>query len=800
MNLDRKKLLGVLLIAMMALVVGCSSTPQEKRQKFIAKGNTLFTQGKYLKASLEFRNAIQSDPEYPESYYLAGQAEFNQGKMQEAYGFFMKTVERQADHAGANLQLGKIFLAAREFAKAREKVELTLNKEPDNHQALLLQGAILLGEHHADKAKELLEKLLPRNEKEVDLYMLLATAYRQLGNLAATEAILQKGAAKNPQSIGLCLALANVYSEQKQPRKVEEMLKKVVALEPAKSEHVIRLATFMWNEGRKPDADAMLQGILTKEKENTAIWAEVAAFYLSRKELEKGRQLLLSGLQLNKKSFRLRFLLKESFLAQGEVGKAIAVLQECLTLDQDNPAYVVAQRGLAELYFRLGNVDEAENHVAAVLKKSPNDVDGHLLKGAILVLKGEFEQAIAEYRVVMQARPKDILLYPRLADVLVRNRQNNLAIDMLKQGLQVAPNSVEVHRALARLYVIEEKPKDAESQLQKMVALKPEDLAAQIDLADFYLATGGQAKAMQIYKMVIAKAPTNPLGYLKLGNLYAMAKQGHEAAATVAAGLAANPENNFLLEHGVRLCVQVGRIEEALALTEQRLRRHSEDVLAYNLQGEIHSAKKDLASAEQDYRKAMTLDGDLPETAVLLARILVLAGKGEKAIGETENLLVAASSSPSLFILLAELYGQTKRHDKALAVYDRALRKYPDNWFIMNNIAYLIADGQNPKSQDLTKAESLAKKAQLLAPGNMAVLDTLGWLYFKMGKMVQARFALTLALTSTPNNPVFNYHLSMVLLKDGKKEEAKSLLEKAVRSPGSFDERDAAEKILKGLS
>lgn len=800
MNFERKKLLCVLLIAMMILVVGCSSTPQEKRRKFITKGNALFSQEKYVQALLEFRNAIKVDPEDPESYYLAGQAELNQGKMQNAYGFFLKTVERQADHSGANLQMGKLLLAGREFVKAREKAELVLRKEPDNQQALLLQGGILLGERKTEQAIVLLEKLLPRNEKDVELYTLLAMAYRQLGDLASTENILQKGAANNPRSIHLYLSLANCYSEQKQPEKVEGMLKKVVALEPDKPEHVFRLAAFLWHEGRKADADTLLQGIAAKEKDKEERWAEVAAFYLSRQQVDKGRELLLAGLRQNKKSFRLRFLLKEAYLAQGDVGKAIAVLGECLTLDQDNPAYMLAQRGLAELYYRLGNVEEAERYVAVVLKESPNDIDGHLLKGAILALKGEFDQAIAEYRVVMQARPEDIQLYPRLAEIYARNRQNNLAIDMLKQGLQVAPDAPEVHRALAMLYVLEKKPKDAEAQLQKMVDLKPDDLAARIDLADFYSANHDHAKAIQIYKLVIAKAPNKPLGYLKLSNLYAMDKQGSEAAATAVAGLAANPGNNFLLEHCVKLYVRQGRTGEALALTEQRLSRHPGDVFAYTLRGEIHSAKKDLVSAEQDFRKAMELDADQPETALRLASILVLAGKGEKAIGDTEKLLATPSSSPALYVLLAELYEQTKRHDQALIVYDRALRKYPEHWFFMNNIAYYIADGQNPKTQDLTKAESLVKKAQLLAPGNMAVLDTLGWLSFKMGKTVQARAVLTMALAGNQDNPVFSYHLGMVLLQEGKKEEARNLFERAVRSPGSFGERDEAEKILKGLT
>lgn len=800
MRFERKSLLCVLLMAMMILMVGCGSTPQEKREKFIAKGNGLFAQGKYVKAVLEFRNAIQADPEYPESYYLAGQGELNQGKAQSAYGFFTQTVGKQPDHAGANLQLGKLFFANREYAKAREKAELVLRKEPGNQQAFLLQGAILLGEGKADQARELLEKLLPRNEKEVDLYLLLATTYQQLDDLAAKEAILQKGLAKNPKSVPLCLALANVYSERKQPGKVEEILKNIMVLEPGKPEHIERLASFLWHEGRKAEADGLLQGILEKDQENEQRWAEVAAFYLSRQQVDKGKQLLLAGLQQNKKSFRLRFLQKEVFLTQGEVGKAIGVLQECLALDQDNPAYVLAQRGLAELFFRVGNVEEAETYVAAVLKKSPNDVDGHLLKGAILVLKGEYDQAIAEYRVVLRERPKDITLYPRLADALVRNRQNSLAIDTLKQGLQVAPDAPELHRALARLYLIEKKPKDAEAALQKMVDTHPDDLTAKIELANFYSANDGQAKAVQLYKAVIAKAPAHPLGYLRLSSLQARDKQWNEALATVSVGLAAQPENNFLLEQGVRLYGQMGRLPEALALTEKRLSRHPDDAFAYNLQGEIHLEGKDFAAAEQDYRKSMELAPGAPETAVRLAHVLTLAGKGDKAIAETEKSLAAPSASVSMFILLAELHEQAHRRDQALAVYERALLKYPENWFILNNLAYFLADGQKATGKDFSKAETLAKKAQLLAPGNAAVLDTFGWTSFKLGKTVQARAALAMALAANPENPVFNYHMGMILLKDGKKEEAKSLLEKVVRSPENFGERNEAEKILKGLT
>ncbi len=307
-----------------------------------------------------------------------------------------------------------------------------------------------------------------------------------LAILPRLKGLLQKGLAENPKSIQLHIGLANLYLEQKQPEKVEETLKKIIALEPDKAEHVERLASYLWHEGRKDYADTLLQVIVAKEKDNEQTLGSRLPPSISPERRGKAQQVVLDGLQQNPKSFRLRFLLQENYLARGETRKAIAILQECLTLDQDDPAFVLAQRRLAEIYYRVGNVEEAEKLVAAVLEKSPNDVDGHLLKGGILVLKGEFDLAIAEYRIVLQDRPKDIGLYTKMADAFVRNQQNSLARDMLKQGLQVDPKALELHRALARLYILEKKVQDAEAQLQKMVDLHPDDPGAKIELADFY--------------------------------------------------------------------------------------------------------------------------------------------------------------------------------------------------------------------------------------------------------------------------------------------------------------------------
>ncbi|MCP4671255.1 MAG: hypothetical protein GY857_08105, partial [Desulfobacula sp.] len=59
----RRILFFVLILTLFVLVQGCSS-PEDKKQAFLDKGNQLFEQKDFVKAKLEYKNAIQIDPKF----------------------------------------------------------------------------------------------------------------------------------------------------------------------------------------------------------------------------------------------------------------------------------------------------------------------------------------------------------------------------------------------------------------------------------------------------------------------------------------------------------------------------------------------------------------------------------------------------------------------------------------------------------------------------------------------------------------------------------------------------------------
>lgn len=794
----RKKSAWWVVLIMVLMLGGCSS-PAEKKQKFMNKGTAFYEQGDYVKALLEVRNAITIDPEYAEAYYLAAQISLKQGKAQDAFNFYRKTVEKQPDHAGANLELGRFFLANRELAMAREKADLVLAKEPDNMQAQLFQGALLLAEDKAGEAKELLEGLLSRGAGEANLYMLLAAVYHKLNEGEKAQAVLEQGAAANPQSVALHMALIDYYVKNRQVERVEPELQQICAIEPDKPEHVLRLAAYYWQMKRQAEAEALIQGLVEKHQDKEKMYNDAAQFYLTRHAPEQAEKLLLAGLAGHPKSFGLRLLLKDVYVSQQKLDKAIAVLRECLAMGEENADYVAAQRGLAELYYRLGSIDEAEEYVAEALKKSPQDLDSHLLNANLLQLKGELELAIAEYRVVLQGRPNAIPVFMQLAEAYSLNRQLSLARETLQQALKIEDESPQVLAAMARLAVLQQEYPEAEALLQRIVRKQPDNPGAMADLADFYLAHEKLEKAFPLYQQIVDQAPTNAHAYLKLAAFHVREKKLDKAVATVASGLNRLPDSALLLEYYVRLAIERQRPEEARPMIEERLRNRPQDILAHILSGAVATAAKDYPAAEQAYRKAMALDENRPDSAASLAHLLVLEGKGEKGVAEAEQRLAEPPRTIGAYLLLGSLYEEMKESGKAITVYERAVADYPENWIMHNNLAYLMSE-HAASPAELDRALELAKKAQLLDPENAAVLDTVGWIYYKKGKMSQAQAALSLVTGRNQNNPVFQYHLGMVLAKMGKTEEARERLKLAVDSKQPFSGKEEAARALRELN
>ena len=98
---------------------------------------------------------------------------------------------------------------------------------------------------------------------------------------------------------------------------------------------------------------------------------------------------------------------------------------------------------------------------------------------------------------------------------------------------------------------------------------------------------------------------------------------------------------------------------------------------------------------------------------------------------------------------------------------------------------------------DLQLAETLVEK--LKESDQSVFLDTIGWVYYKLGDAEKAVQYLVQAVEKRPEINVFNYHLGMAYKLSGDKAQAKTYLEKSLADNKEFTQKELAEAALKDL-
>jgi len=116
----KQKITLLFILCLMCSLLACGS-PEEKKVKFFSKGISLYGQGDYTKARLEFKNALQIDPTYADAWHMLGMMDMKEGKLKKAFKRLSRAVELDPANLGAQLSLGRLYLVDKNPEQTKEK-------------------------------------------------------------------------------------------------------------------------------------------------------------------------------------------------------------------------------------------------------------------------------------------------------------------------------------------------------------------------------------------------------------------------------------------------------------------------------------------------------------------------------------------------------------------------------------------------------------------------------------------------------------------------------------------------------
>src|ERR1700679_2246480 len=210
---QRGLLWGMTLFVAAALLGGCHTDPNVRKQKYFESGKRYSAEGKYREAAIQFSNALKMAQPYVRLVQYAP-----------AHSELMRTVDLQPTNYKARLDLGNLLLAARRTDDAAQQANIVLAAEPNPPDVHALLSAIDLRRGLKDEALAEIQKALELEPSRAAFHEDLALL--EVGDpskATSTEDELKESIKLDPKSVNAKLLLAAFYMRNGRWHEAEQM-------------------------------------------------------------------------------------------------------------------------------------------------------------------------------------------------------------------------------------------------------------------------------------------------------------------------------------------------------------------------------------------------------------------------------------------------------------------------------------------------------------------------------------------------------------------------------------------------
>lgn len=792
------KLLAVLATAVTLLgMSGCGSAEQRKA-RYIEKGEALLAQDNVEKARLEFRNALQIDPKDAQAHYQSGRAAERLGDPKQAVAHYQAAIDNDSKHLIARAALGRLFLLGGAPDRALQIVEAGLAQDSKNAQLLTVRAAGRAQRGDMPGAFEDAEAAAAAAPDDEYAIALLASLYRQNARSDKAIEIINNGLKHLPDSVDLRVILAELELGNQHPELAETQLKKVVELKPTDITHRYRLVRFYLMQKNAAAAEATLRSALAAMPDNVDLKLKLAQLLVSHSGFDAADAQFKKFVAADPDNGDLKLTQARFYEAHAKPKEAEAAYRHLIREYELKPVGLTARTRLAvQLSENPKTRTEAEQLVETVLKENPRSNDALALRANLAMARGDTLTAITDLRAVLRDQPNAVAVKRTLARAHLKNNETPLAEELLRSAVQANPKDVSVRMDLADLLAQTGRADQARPILEQLASDAPTDIMIRERLFRVQAALKDMDAAARTADELIRLQPKVPLGHFLRGSIWEEKDAFDQAIAEYEQALELRPDAAEPLTALVR--VDMSRKQPALAMKrlDDALARNANNVIASNLKAQLLAGRGDLQPAIDEFERAIAKAPQWWVPYRGLAMTYLKSKKNDAALATFERGLKATDTAASLAIDLAAFYERTGRTDDAIRVYEQLVKKEPQSLGAANNLAMLLASYRTDKTSLDRAAELAGKLANATDP---AVLNTRGWVKYKRGEFDDAVALLQEAADKAPDSPLMRYHLGMAQLKAGDKGGAARNLATAVASERPFHGQEEARATLAQLT
>lgn len=454
-----------------------------------------------------------------------------------------------------------------------------------------------------------------------------------------------------------------------------------------------------------------------------------------------------------------------------------------------------AREVIARVSLLKGDTAETYRQCEAIISGVAGGEDDGLMQIARLLSLAGPAQADDALKVMSQLvakRPKVAAAHHAMSLLALRFGKTDLAYTSAQEAIQLDPPNQDHHMLMVGVLIKQGKIDEATTEFDKLAKNNPKASDMRMGYAKLLLESDQRDAARTQIRLVLKEKPDHIDAHFALGVMAFNDRDYDES----------EQEFKRLLngKRGVEAAYQLGRIEEARKNYAQALNWYEQVNKGEVAVDAIVRRAYVLAQVKQvDAAQSLMaqLRDELPqyEQRFYMAEgdLLLSVGENDRALKIYDESLKVLPDDIDLLYGRSLVYERTDKIDLAEKDLRAMLAKDPNDSRAMNALGYMLV----VHSKRYDEASKLISRALELTPDDAAVMDSMGWVQFKLGKKAEARATLEKAFEKFPD-PEVAAHLGEVMWAQGDKDQARALWQKAIQqSPDADTLRETVDRLTK---
>jgi tetratricopeptide (TPR) repeat protein len=446
--------------------------------------------------------------------------------------------------------------------------------------------------------------------------------------------------------------------------------------------------------------------------------------------------------------------------------EALKAAKRWAKLDPDSDE---AQVYLAQSYFRVGDLRSARRHFRTLVEKG-QEPPGHRLVALVQTLSEEDDPQKADKLMRALAKPykEDALAHYAVAVLALEAGDTEYAMERSLRSSELDPENVKPKLLYARAMLI---AGDSDEAIEYTARIIGDDDDALSQVNQVLLEQSGRSDALRLMAIINFRQEYLDAAWDDFQDLLATGQYRMDAL------------------------YYLGRIADYREEHDRAILLYREVRYGSNAVVAQRRASALLAFEKDDVDEAVEVLDEFAQSSPSHAIDMVVA-KGqlfasleqyERSLEYYDQAVRFRPDDESTALSRAEALLRMGKIDEALDAYALAVKRWPKSALSLNAYGYTLAD----RTERYAEAEKLIRKALKLDPDSAAIIDSLGWVHFRLGRLDEALVELQRAYDSFDDHEVAA-HLVEVLVALDRSEEALELLVAA-------EEKDPDSQLLEDV-